>query len=596
VTVLSVAIAGWTTAWLAKAQSLPIDARATCTVTTGSAVPFAQWFESGVVTVNGVVRPADSLRFSEVSNCSFYQWSYQMFLWLTSPAPPAYGGGGRIFDSPAFFDVSPVDSNLNRTFIAHTNRLIRPLQVRVAQVGAHGLQVVLDRHGTIFEIDRPRLSDNGRPLVIDATGRQVEVFHIQMCVDRQPVFLDWASKPIANPRAIISPELNKALTVQRFMMDKTSIFLTAAGNVIDTEVGQADGGVLLAQNGSLIYYMTSVNDVYAYFLTGTKNGSITPRPTQFPTTPAQLNKITAFAAAHGKTFPDPEALAVEVKTAWIEASGLSNVSGYITRVGTVPSYDRSNPNHWVPNGQKTVKLALVGMHVVGSTKGHPEMIWATFEHFGNTPNAEYSYESTTGIKTVPQNTTGTWLFSASGSSGPFNVMQQQNPFGTNDIVAISPHTIGPSDTIRFKPFGAATDATPNPWVNSTAASNTEVISINNSVLRQLLPGDIRSNYYMTGATWSIDGATTTPCPAPSQQDCGNFGNPGNPLIFPGKLVGTSQLSNSTMETYQQRDTLFNPSGNNCFSCHQTNTVGVSHMFCTPGVTPPCSRGLLPLFP
>jgi membrane associated rhomboid family serine protease len=26
------------------------------------------------------------------------------------------------------------------------------------------------------------------------------------------------------------------------------------------------------------------------------------------------------------------------------------------------------------------------MHVVGSVKGHPEMIWSTFEHVSNTPN------------------------------------------------------------------------------------------------------------------------------------------------------------------------------------------------------------------
>jgi len=491
-----------------------------------------------------------------------------------------------IFDSPAFYDVSPVDASLNRTLIPHTNRLIRAVNMRAAQVGAHGLQVVLDRRGTMFEIDRPKLGETGRPLVLDASGRAVEVFRIQTDIERNPIFFDRASKPIAKPRAIISPDLDKELTVQRFMIERTSLFLTAAGAVIDTEVGQADGGVLLAQNNSLIYYMTSVNDVYAYFLTGTKNGGITPKPTQFPTTQADLNAITMFATAHGKTFPDPEALAIEVKTAWIETTGLSNLSSYITRVATVPTYATSNPNDWVPNGQKTVQLALVAMHVVGSTKGHPEMIWATFEHFGNTPNAEYRYESTTGLKIVPQNTGGTWLFSASNSSGPFNEPHQQNPFGTNEIAAIAPHTISPSDTIRFKPFGAADNASPNPVVNSAAQSNTEVISLNNSVLGQLTAGDIRSNYYMTGATWSILGGTPTT----------NFGQPGNPAVTGGKLVGTSQLSNTTMETYQQVNTAFNSFGNNCFSCHRSNTVSVSHMFCTPGANPPCSRGLQPLFP
>jgi hypothetical protein len=53
-----------------------------------------------------VVLPANSVTFPNTPNCSFYQWSMQMFLWLTSPAPVTYGGGGRIFDTSTFFDVA----------------------------------------------------------------------------------------------------------------------------------------------------------------------------------------------------------------------------------------------------------------------------------------------------------------------------------------------------------------------------------------------------------------------------------------------------------------------------------------------------------
>src|SRR5262249_55538139 len=75
--------------------------------------------------------------------------------------------------------------------------------------------------------------------------------------------------------------VNPKLIAQRFTINGRSIFLNVNGGVIDTEEGQADHGVLLAQNGSLIYYVTMVNDVMAYFLTGTKNGEITPTPTKF---------------------------------------------------------------------------------------------------------------------------------------------------------------------------------------------------------------------------------------------------------------------------------------------------------------------------
>jgi hypothetical protein len=82
----------------------------------------------------------------------------------------------------------------------------------------------------------------------------------------------------------------------------------------------------------------------------------------------------------------------------------------------------------------------------------------------------------------------------------------------------------------------------------------------------LAGGDVRRNYIMTGATWTIGGAGPTGC----------FKSGGGG----GNEVGTSKLENTTMETYQQGNgppwaTRF---GANCFSCHGSNTTNVSHMF------------------
>jgi hypothetical protein len=552
----------------ASAQSLPADAKPTCTV---SAPLFASWFDSGSVSLNGVVNPADSVTFPNSPNCSFYQWSEQMYLWLTSPAPPRYGGGGRIFDSPVFYDVSPPDSMGNRTFIPHTPGLIRVFTLRAAQVGRHGLPIVFDKAGRLFEVERSKLAPSGKLLILNQLSKPTEIDRVTL-EKGKPIFLDKAGKAITKPKAIVRPEFNKALMVQKFMAGRTPIFLDSAGNVIDVEQGQAGGGdVLQAQNGSLVYYVTMVNDVYAYFLTGTKNGGITPAPTQFPTTPVDLNKIVAFAAAHGKTFTDPDALAIEVKSSWVEAAGLSNLSSYITMTATIPTYDTSNPNQWIPNGQKTVQLAMVGVHVVGSTAGHPEMIWATFEHFGNAPNGTYKYIDNTNVtKTVTQNTAGPWLFSTSGSAGPFNAAHMF--FNSPNIDSISSFTISPSDTIRWKAFGGAFDFSPNPLDTTTAASNSEIIAINNSVIGQLVAGDVRANYYMTGSTWTIGGAAPT----------GSFKGGGGG----GNEVGTSKLANVTMETYQQGSSNLWSAGVNCFTCHGTNTTNVSHIF----------SPLQPLFP
>ena len=79
----------------------------------------ASWFEAGTVTANGAVKPADSVSFPNVPNCSFYKWSEQMFLWLTSPQA---NGQGIMLDSPVFYDVSTPDANGNLSFIPHTGR------------------------------------------------------------------------------------------------------------------------------------------------------------------------------------------------------------------------------------------------------------------------------------------------------------------------------------------------------------------------------------------------------------------------------------------------------------------------------------------
>lgn len=574
---------------------LPTDPTTSgCTV---DATEFNSWFEGGAVTLNGVVKPADSVAFPDTPNCSFYQWSEQMFLWLNSPAPPKYGGGDRIFKSPAFFDVSPLDSNLDRTLIPHASGRFIDLSLRAAQVGSHGLPVIIDTSGTMFEIVPPTLGPNGKQLILNDRGQPVEVERIEFgdniaprtrqppaAAPVRPIFFDPAGNAIQRPRPLLRKELDQARVVHKFVFDRRELFLDPLGTVVVPEQGQADGAVLMAQNGSLVFYQIAVNDVYTYFLTGAKNGVITPG-THFPTTQAELDDVIAFAAAHGRTLVDPEALAIEIKTAWVETTGL-DASKYITMKATIPTFDQSDPNRWTPNGQKTATLAMVAMHVVGSTFQHPEMIWATFEHESNTPSGAYAYVSSAGpTKSVNPDFSSTWLFCAANPDlAHLNEVHMQLDFANpDDIVSVPPFTISPSNIIRGNAWGAVAGVGPNP-LRTEAASNSEIIAINNAVRGMLASGDLRGRYIMTGATWTIGGA------AGDQ----NFGNPGNTGIVAGRAVGTSQLANSTMETYQQGfPTSFNKFSNNCFSCHPANTTSVSHIYSTPGAP---GHGLKPLFP
>jgi mono/diheme cytochrome c family protein len=132
-------------------------------------------------------------------------------------------------------------------------------------------------------------------------------------------------------------------------------------------------------------------------------------------------------------------------------------------------------------------------------------------------------------------------------------------------------------------FGVAPTGVPNQNDATPAIANTEVISLNNSVLGQLAPGDVRANYYFVGSTWTFGGFAPT-VPYPLLPTGAN--NQGSEL-------GTSFLTNSTMETYDQATST--SASTNCFSCHNIGggtppagtavTTKVSHIY----------SSLLPLF-
>jgi hypothetical protein len=595
-----------------------------CTVSTAT---FNGWFSSGTASAGGGVNPANSVSFKNTPNCSFYQWAKQDFLWLTSPTTSAYGGNGLILDSTAFYDVTP-PSGGKRTLLPHSSGFIHPLVLRAAQVGAGGLQVTFDAGGEPIQV---KLAKPGTILKVrTASGQLVQVAHARLGANGKPVLLDLKSTEIQAQRSLgARPEAraNKAgiqvptmLAAEKFIIDGVPIFTDPALAVIDVEQGEAGtNGVLEAQTtagGSLVYYATIVNDVYAYYATAVANnaftlasdGLCTPSTgvTCFPTTSGQLSQITTYGTAHGHTFPPGEAnaLAIEVKSAWVEAAGLPNLNSYITMNATIPVYSPPSPTSTTTTmtdtgKQQTVQLALVGMHVVGSAAGHPEMIWSTFEHVNNAPPAPYSYINNTGTAGAPVTATvgnvaqlnsnaGTlptiggnpapWVFSTTTATSFNNQNMSYNgpPTSPATITANTPPgIISPSNTMRYKAFGGASDVDPNPVDPSPAASNTEIISLNNSTMPP--SGDVRNNYIMTGATWTIGGA------APNSFTGGN-------------QVGTSSLANTTMETYVQGVASHptNQSGGfNCLSCHVTNTTGVSHVFINQATG---TIGLNPLFP
>jgi hypothetical protein len=376
----------------------------------------------------------------------------------------------------------------------------------------------------------------------------------------------------------VSPE--DSLGHRTFIQHKKGLLLSAVSGLeksvgIDSEEGQATGDALMAKDGSMVYYITMANDVYAQFRTAVKNGYM--KGNTFPTTQSALDSIVAYAKENGVTLPDANALAIEIKTSWADVSKLKDASSYITIDAMIPTYTKT-PTRWVITGQTKAKLALLGMHVVGSTAGHPEMVWSTFEHKAVSPNLSYSYlDKDNKEKTVGGDKGGDWVLNADPKD-TVNINISHMKFKGNAVYATfqgapAGNTVSPSNSTRTKPWGVANAGVPNPENPTAAAANSQVISINNSVMSMLVGNDLRKNYMFIGSTWTSGGAAPT------------GGSYSATDTIAGVAIGSSQLANTTMETYIQNSAGYNAQGS-CFLCHssfnrkvpQLSPDTISHVF------------------
>ncbi len=340
------------------------------------------------------------------------------------------------------------------------------------------------------------------------------------------------------------------------------------------ETGQAGGGgVLMSQGESLVYYGIHVNDVYAYFLTGLKNTAITADV--FPNSKANLDVIEQYVSTlEGVTLPDANALTLELKTAWVDAATVSDVSQYITIKAEVPKYTPLLPplfflgktgliREWELTGTEQLTLVLVGMHVVGSVNGHPEMVWATFEHINNAPDNNYIYTNNKDQPSiVDYSSTGDWLFMETGGEVSSANVERMALDKLGNIVAQPKQTIGASNSYRVNPWGSA------PSKEDSADNNAQIISLNNDVMGFLSSGDVRKNYFLSGALWTQHGNIPF------------FTDSGTGIAFTEE--GSLSLANTTMETYHQETAKNDTTATGCFSCHSiggsNSGLEVSHIF------------------
>ena len=185
-----------------------------------------------------------------------------------------------------------------------------------------------------------------------------------------------------------------------------------------------------------------------------------------------------------------------------------------------------------------ITVALVGLHIAGVVNGHPEFIWATFEHDENAPTlsdeqlAAYLDGGNRKIEQQPVSSSGFTFYRAGATFAESN----QNNAGQLDLDEAD-QTLTPV-TNAFIQYAQG---------GGNAGNRANVESLNASVLSQL-DDPVFRRYLLGGAIWlaAVDGLV----PNSTQQDL---------------ITGSTDLSNVTMETFTQKVL----EQRNCFGCHNT---------------------------
>lgn len=455
------------------------------------------------------------------TNCDFYKWGAQMFLWLTSsvndkelaagapaPKPAPSPETDYVFSSEFFYAFDPSTGNLLNQNTPAINKVRTPKPVQATSTGQAGGHAVL--------LSQPRNAVSKRPSLV-----------------------------------YYNVHTNRLLGYYRAQNPTTAAFasnLAFPSNKSDT--------CKLIEYGLANHY--TKNSTWSNYL----NGILCPVP---PSTPPS----TAPTIPDLETAIDFFSMIMEVKSSWVEADTLQFPEQYLLQKGIVPVFDeavdtRGNAT-WVNTGKtRETTLALVGMHIAGTVKGHEEMVWVTIEHRANAPMRPFQYLAADGtvhtVRQLSEHRSLNWLFS-DGTAASLETIGQEKGNSKAPAVTADGNIFSSSGPLRsvnvniLYPLGNAPGESKAQSLEDIG-NNTELGSLDRSLFQILSDiRDPRRFYFVAGATWTSNGVPPTLATAPN-------------------VRGSRLLSNSTMETFQQQ--------NGCFGCHLISQgsapVNVSHIF------------------
>jgi hypothetical protein len=227
-------------------------------------------------------------------------------------------------------------------------------------------------------------------------------------------------------------------------------------------------------------------------------------------------------------------------------------------------------------------MALLGVHVVGVVKNHPEFIWATFEHQDMAP--EYDWAATT-TSDVPVTSSTNMLFFDKNASATIDNIQYNpsvTPKSAENVFSIFPHGIPRSAGNNFMSGTSQSNATNQSNLN-------HILDLNQCVVSNLSSSSVWKNYFYNGSIWLNTDGLDHQQQVKMMVDSGyNIGN----SQTGGSTRGSLAAFNITMETFAQCfgvneiNKMQASSLTNCLSCHTAKATiklsGTTHN----GVTSP----------
>lgn len=324
-------------------------------------------------------------------------------------------------------------------------------------------------------------------------------------------------------------------------------------SAINAGVRQAGlDGLLIDQNGRPIFYAIHMNSAFEAFV--------------------RSNGLTTKAAVQGA---DPELVfpkgVVELKSAWQIVEGGAVPSNYVTARALVPQLKvvsgRMEIDETAP--PREADVAMLALHVAFVVEGHPEFVWATFEHVDDkgegdlAPLAGAPPSQDTGLPDGvdgPISARGFTLYKSGTLASAANTAIDESAMVSAFDAASQRFLVNgvPLQTsiYRYFPTSKTTDA-------KGAQEDGDITDLNKSVralFDSVASGDKRRNYRLVGAIW-LDKPETFTVGKPIRNPSGMTTD--DPAAA---VAGEDGLSSLAMESFTQN------SFPNCFSCHDTRAV------------------------